>query len=465
MKMNRIGFILIIVIVVFMKSPSNLIGSIAKAEELPTISDGVYQVELSFQPHEEIQENFLNELATLKIEQGQYTLFVPILYGNILTVDTVKQQGEQIAYSLNQVENLVQFDVKSLQQSILFSGIMQMAEGEIPVHYSKQMTIEVKKLLDSINKNEDEETKDEENNDGGEEKDEETDKGNGEDKEDGKDEETDEENDDEIEDKPSPPAHEENIKEALLDYLLLVDGTNEPSIMNTYVNPTMKMMKKEGRTIAQMTILKSTWITGLKIEQGGEQIAFDTVSLVDNTRIIQFEVKDFSKEIQFWVQVDIPEIFYHHQYYVQLKWDEEQLALFLGEHIEQEPPKPTIPKPEIKKPEMSNPEAINPIKTPKEKLENIMKKSQASAKASKGMEKTAASSLEEETLSFNRALDEETEKMVDEPKQDEIEEEEIEQDVFEFISLDKMKIIFLVLACLLSGILFVYRIRKTKKDA
>ncbi|CAM5550753.1 NEAT domain-containing protein OS=Lysinibacillus sphaericus OX=1421 GN=LS41612_19165 PE=4 SV=1 [Lysinibacillus sphaericus] len=68
-------------------------------------------------------------------------------------------------------------------------------------------------------------------------------------------------------------------KEWSIDYILYVDGKKEPSIMNTYVNPVAKIIEKNGSYFAQMTILKSSWVTSLTVEQLGEQVAPTLVSI------------------------------------------------------------------------------------------------------------------------------------------------------------------------------------------
>lgn len=112
--------------------------------------------------------------------------------------------------------------------------------------------------------------------------------------------------------------------------------------MNTYVNPVAKMIKKDGKYYAQMTILKSAWVTGLTVDQRGQQAEPTLVSDVENERIVEFEVVDLERPLRMWVQVDIPEIAYHHQYFVDLQFDEQQVANILEKPIETEPPKQDI---------------------------------------------------------------------------------------------------------------------------
>lgn len=467
-----------------MKSPFDRIGLTANAEEVPKIPNGVYQVELSFLSGEDEQfANILNKQALLTVEKEKYLLSVPILDGKIWTIDTVKQQGEALSYLLNQVENLVQFDVEHVQKPIEMTGIFAETNEEIPVYYTKQLHIDVKKLLASINKEETDEVEKVEEEVEEEENDEEIEDSEGMDDEKVEEDENDDkengegnENDEEVDEKPLPPTNDEEIEEAFINYLLLAAGTNKPSIMNTYIEPLMKLIRKDGKVYAQMKILKSSWVTDLKVKQGDKIIALKTISLVNNIRVVQFEVTDFAEVIQFFVRVDIPEISYHHAYDVQLQWDEEQLAAFLGEPIEPIIPKPTIPKPELpnmenqitgnrntgnQNTEIPNREVINLVNTSKEKLENSIKQPierEAAVKVSKASER-----IHEEPLSFNRTLDEAVEKVIEEPNVEEEEEQAIELNTFDTVLLDKMKVILLVIICLLSGILLVLRLKNAKK--
>ncbi|UZN00200.1 NEAT domain-containing protein [Lysinibacillus sp. MHQ-1] len=88
-------------------------------------------------------------------------------------------------------------------------------------------------------------------------------------------------------------------------------------------------MKKGGRYYAQMTILQSAWVTGLQIDDKGNQIEPKQVSLLDNVRMVEFEVEDLTQPLRMWVKIDIPDISYHHQYYVQLVFNQKQVSLLL----------------------------------------------------------------------------------------------------------------------------------------
>ena len=441
MKMNRIAFMSTIILAIFMVLPSHFIWSIAKAGESLTVADGIYQVELSFLSLEAVEhEELFSETATLTVEKGRYILSVPIKHKKILTAVTVRQQDGSKPLRIDRAENLVQFDVKNLQQMIAIDGVIEKPAEETSISFSEQITIhtnglppiEVSPAPPSIVEPDDRE-------------------------------------------ESLPPIVVEGLKESFINYLLLADGTNEPSVMNTYVDPLIKIIKIENKYYAQMKILKSSWLTGLKVEQQGEMIEPKTISLVDNTRLIQFEVENLEGKVRLWVQVDIPEIAYHHQYYVQLHLNKAQLAKFSGETLK---PANTEPKPN-KTPDKK---ISNPIQKPVQKSiqesiqepiqEPVQKPIQQAMipkpeKYYSGLISRPTSQSLEEVLAFDRTLDEaiEKEEIVAEEEKNEIVEAKQDADngASQLAPLDKIKIGLLVIVCILSGILLVRRIKKAKK--
>lgn len=60
----------------------------------------------------------------------------------------------------------------------------------------------------------------------------------------------------------------------------------------------------------------------------GQQVEPKLISLKDNVRIIEFEIEDLQQPLRMWVKVDILELSYHHQYFVHLNFDQQQVAKF-----------------------------------------------------------------------------------------------------------------------------------------
>ena len=89
------------------------------ANERKTIATGVYQVELSFLSNEDAGTDVLfNKQATLTVKEDRYTLSIAAKNDHILTYITAVQQGDKTSTRLDRAENLVQFDIKDIQQKI-----------------------------------------------------------------------------------------------------------------------------------------------------------------------------------------------------------------------------------------------------------------------------------------------------------------------------------------------------------
>jgi len=383
----------------------------AQAEVERSIADGNYQVELSFLSIDGMGQNhFFNKEATLSVENGHYTVAMTIKEPYILQ----EIHSEQNATIAKWTENLVQFDVKSLNEPMIINGLLasQLDEGDYPFAQQLRIIFEPP-IID---------------------------------------------NEEEIIIEETIPENEWSI-----DYILYVDGKKEPSIMNTYVNPVAKIIKKDDKYYAQMTILKSSWVTGLTVEQRGEQLEPIVVSVQDNIRIVEFEVDDLVQPIRMWVKVDIPEIAYHHQYFVELQFDEQQVANMLEKPLEDEPPKQVV---NVKPPVVTSEEIEKPL------VEKTVT-SKNNVNLLTPTPKPAVSVLTEETLAFDRTLDanaaeDETEQEpppVSEGDQEENTEQAMQPTTVnqQLAQLDKVKIVLLVLMCILSGWLVVRRLRNSKK--
>lgn len=418
-KMNRKAFLWVVICAIFMAFPSQLIWTNAWASERLVIEDGHYQVELSFPLLEEEQrDSFFGKEATLIVKNGLYQMNMPMLYPDIITDLQIIQQDNILPSQLNKTENLVQFDMNDITSPFTINGTVMLPFEEEVMPFTEQLTIN----MDSLKLNEPTiEEKPPANSD------EETDDG----------------------------QVEQTKKEWFLDYVLLEDGKTEPSMMNTYVNPIAKIIELEDKYYAQLTILKSHWITSLTVGQQGEQVEPTLISLVDDVRVVQFEVNDFEKLQRLWVKVDIPELTYHHQYFVDLQFDKEQVANFLGKPLEPSKPKQEdtsiVPEQVIVKEPAKDLVAImtRPVETPKTKL--------------------FTATLDEDLLAFDRTLDEEKENVTEEKQQEEVTEgTTIKQEITDgteqqLAQLDKLKIVLLIVICLLSGILLIRRLKNAKQ--
>ncbi|MEG0258547.1 MAG: NEAT domain-containing protein [Lysinibacillus sp.] len=423
MQVNKKIIIWIMIFTIIAVVPSPFMWTIANAEETLEIEDGVYDVQLQYSPAEIESEDLFRKDAILAALKGSYKLLIPLKNVEKMTVLNVTQVNEIVPFQLNQTEKLVQLELHDLQQPIIIDGTVVLPLEEEPVHFSSKINIDTSTLQLK------------------------------------------EETVPPVEEQPEPtppPIEEEKPKELSLHYILLADGEDEPSIMNTYVDPVAKIIQKDSKYFAQMTILKSSWVTGFTVEQRGVQVEPETISLNGNVRIIQFEVADFTKKLRMWVKVDIPELLYHHQYYVQLQFDEKQVAELFGngevpEDTESEdkenkpivgPSTSVITKPAITQPTAldKKPALFSPLPTVP----------------------TTQIALEEQ-LAFDRALDAELEKVEEKPAPDETQKKKEEVAAPSAIDqqlaqLDKIKIALLAIICLLSGVLLVRRLKNAKKE-
>ncbi len=423
LKKNNLCIVAVCTILLIFFSPFIFLE--AEAEE-SVIADGSYQVELSFSPIEGFEGSIFKQVATLAVKDGQYQLTMKLEELNPIRDIHIEQQGNELSFTLDKIENLVQFDVLALQQPIVLKGNIELATEEQYASFSQELRLKVQTLSPNIPQGE-----------GNEE--------------------------------VAEGINSEGTmgQEWSLDYELMVDGKQEPSIMNSYVNPVAKVIEKDGRYYAQMTILQSAWITGLTVDYKGQQVEPKLLSLLDNVRIVEFEVEDLTQPLRLWVKVDIPDISYHHQYFVQLVFDPAQVAKILDKPSEEVS---SEPKDSDKTAEVVGKEQVQKqVQTPSE--QNNVKKEANSATSTVPTTQSMLVVPQEEKLAFDRTLDESV---------DEAEEEAAEENKKEEVAIDKVvnhstakqqieplnivKIMLLIAICLVSGWLLIRRIKKAKKD-
>lgn len=416
MKMNRIAFMLTVILAIYVIIPSQYVWTEAKAEQTDKIIDGIYQVELSFLSLAAVEhEDVFSQTATLTVHEGQYTLSVPIKHEDLKSIETIKVQDESIPFELDRTENLVQVDVKSILKAIVIDGTIQ-SETEEMISFSQKLTV-VPTSLPPI-------------------------------------------------EKLTPPIIEP-VEEVSLNYVLWTEDVDEPSMMNTYVDPVINISEKNDTYYADMKIVKSSWVTKLTVETHSEFKEPETISLKDNIRKIRFEVTDLEKIIRMSVKVHIPEIEYEHQYVVRLKFDERQVASYLGKKIIE---KEIESIDEITPEEIEMPKQPSVIEKPIKEQQKIVKKPILPPKETPTATEVVKNALSEALLSFDRTLDKEIE---EEPIKQLVEQDtkkideanaEVQQTEEKIAQLDKMKVALLVIVLALSAILFIRRIKGKEKD-
>lgn len=381
------------------------------------IENGSYQVELSFSSMEGLGENIFSEVATLDVKNGQYKLELTLEKQMIVSDIQMKQIDDEITTTVGR-ENLVQLDVKDIHLPIRVNGVVHTSTEE-SLSFAQELQINVQTLTpfneETVLDTDNEET----------------------------------------------TSKDKVSEERTLNYVLLVDGKHEPSIMNTYVKPLAKIVEKDGVYYAQMTILKSAWVTGLTVDQQGNQVEPKLVSVVDNVKIVEFAVNDFEQPIRMWVKVDIPELSYYHQYFVNLKFDQQQVAKLFN-----------------KSSEVNASKQVNSVKP--QVIENKVEKQTPVIVVEESISKSALPTLpivqppmsKEEQLAFDRTLDAPTEDAVkEEAEEAKIKEETTTEKPMQdskvneqLAQLNVVKIVLLIGVCMLSGLLLVRRIKNSKKD-
>ncbi|MFJ7980587.1 NEAT domain-containing protein [Lysinibacillus xylanilyticus] len=428
---NRIIFRVFVLSTILLMFLPPFVWLQAKAEE-SVLENGSYQIELSFSSLDGGKDNIFSELATIDVKNGQYSLNLTINQPLSIRDIHIEQLENELSSNV-QTENLVQFDVKNLHQPIIIKGKMALSSSEEYFTFSQELQLQLT-TLSSIAP---------------------------------KDEEIIPEN--EIKESPSEEIYD---KEWSMNYVLLVDGKSEQSIMNTYVNPVANIKEKNGKYYTHMTIFKSNWITGLTVDQQGNQVEPKHISLVDNTRIVEFEISNFEKPLRMWVQVDIPDISYHHQYFVNLKFDQQQVAKFLNKPSTKEPSKqvsekpPVIVKEEVKKAPVIVKEGMK--KVPVETQHETAVKQPQTSLPQPAFQPTLTIP-KEERLAFDRTLDAPIK------NEDDVENADVKEEIAEKVAKDSkvvqqlarlniVKIVLLVVISILSGWLLVRRFKNSRKD-
>ncbi|ARF14329.1 heme uptake protein IsdC [Sporosarcina ureae] len=96
------------------------------------------------------------------------------------------------------------------------------------------------------------------------------------------------------------------------------DSTNA-SIANDYFQKPALVTVTNGSAIVQLTLKNSSWITKFEPAGGAEVVNED---LKADTRVVEFSVSDISKPVKIPMKVDVEHINYHHEYTVDLVFED-----------------------------------------------------------------------------------------------------------------------------------------------
>lgn len=373
-----------------------------KAIEHSDTRDGVYQVELSFLSHETADpESLFIKQATLTVKEDRYTLSIAAKKDHILTQVTAVQQGDKASTWLNRAENLVQFDIKNVEQKVELAGTFRSGKELAARTFSYDMQIQSHSLpaIDF--------------------------------------------------DLPSQSIH---AGDDTVHFELLVDGKH--SGMNDYVNKVSRVFTRDDRHYVQLEILHPKQVKEFTVEQQGEFVKPQLV-IQDQTHVVQFEVEDLQKGQRVRMKVESLDRSFVKEESLHMMFDPKQVASVLGNRPAGSKAVSSLTK-RGETASVNKPVAPTVAKKEERTAQSTDKKEQEA--------ELLPPLLEEEQLEFDRAVDEKKEpeqavvQVASEPEEQAIEEQEEQT-----IPFDSMKTGVLLLVFLLSGILLVRRLVKRNR--
>lgn len=431
LKKRTIMIMSLFIIVMILCTPKTY--TFANSKQTLLVEDGVYLVDVLFQVSQEQETDFFDRKATVVVQEGISTLVLKMIEEKSAIPFAIYQKDKPIEFQLNEETQSIAIVLSTLTESLEIQGAFQQ-EGQ-----SQLFTEKV--LIDPASLPKQEVVPPEE-----EEEEESVTPPPIEKPEEGK-----------PEEKPQPPVTDE---ERVIPFVLFADGTTEPSMMNTYVEPKVKVKKKNGHYLVQMKITESSWVTGLQVEQNGKMVNPTVISEHNNERIIQFTMLDITKPLTMWVKVAIPEINYYHEYFVQFVLDREVVADWLKKPVEEiEQIKPVIPSDkQTEQSKVTSNEAVLPV----------LREPSITRPERQVIPKLFTKEDVEEALRFDRNRDGNFDETMEVPNFDDKKPTKNKktrvESGFELSTSDKIKIIVLLVIALLSGFLFVKHLKKARVE-
>lgn len=129
----------------------------------------------------------------------------------------------------------------------------------------------------------------------------------------------------------NPPAGGLANGEYSINVRILKFGTEQDSVMQGYINPNAKLSVAGSSRTIFLTIMQDKEITGLKFN--GVNVSTVSRNVEQNTRVVSFSIADLSKITNGWVKIDWPEMSYHHEYDIQIKFDEASIRAYDGSDV------------------------------------------------------------------------------------------------------------------------------------
>ncbi|MFF2093759.1 heme uptake protein IsdC [Paenibacillus sp. NPDC058174] len=112
-------------------------------------------------------------------------------------------------------------------------------------------------------------------------------------------------------------------------YTVLKAEDDSVSMANDYWEKPATMYAEKGKLTVQLQINHSQWVKEFKVEAGGSYTEAKQVSKNDSadTRVVKFQVDDFSKPVMAKIHVIVESIDYNHKYTIRMAFDNDSLTL------------------------------------------------------------------------------------------------------------------------------------------
>lgn len=103
---------------------------------------------------------------------------------------------------------------------------------------------------------------------------------------------------------------------------ILEGNSNNKSKTNDYIVSPATLIVKDGKNLVRMTLKNSAWWKSFTVESKAVTVISDS----NDTRVVQFEVKDLNKLTKAHIHIVVPEINYDSKYDIRLKFDTSNLG-------------------------------------------------------------------------------------------------------------------------------------------
>ncbi|MFJ6209518.1 NEAT domain-containing protein [Lysinibacillus sp. NPDC092081] len=128
---------------------------------------------------------------------------------------------------------------------------------------------------------------------------------------------------------------------------ILNEQQTADSMMNSYVQKEATVQQKDGQYTVDITVPKAytTWYQGFKVESGGGlKEAIGKTKDINGNDIYTFVVDQYEQTIKAWVDVNIPELSYVHNYIIYLEISNVEETNRVCEEVPEQPEQPKQPE-------------------------------------------------------------------------------------------------------------------------